>query len=353
MGAVAAAALVLGAAWLWWPAGAQVDHEARAAGASASGAPAFWGTGFPWDPQLGAGMETGAASAALPISDDFEATRRKQRFGMALSVGSHKAPARPVWELLHSYAGPSVAGVGTDVELLAALSYCDLSSLVPRMLWEGRSQGTVPAADLEYMEARHAQATPLCARLSDRDYGLRVEILRFHARAGDTDAQLNFQYAGPTGRVGIEGHRSAIPDNGVPMSAWAREVVVYAKQAVLEEPLRGMMVLTSLYDPGPTIPANGTFAELSDPVEGHAYRILMVRMARNPQALSDFLARETSRLTPEQAAQAQIRADSIAQEIGPGLIARGKAVPEAPSSVPAPEATAAARQPTPSPFAAQ
>lgn len=256
-------------------------------------------------------------------------------------------PARPVWEMLRGYPGPSVAGIDADVDLLVALSYCEYSGDLPRQLWEGRSQGTASAARLKELDARHAQATALCARLSDADYALRPAILRLHARAGNVDAQLHFQYVGPTGRHGSEGF-AGVPQSEEQLVAWYREVLGYAQQALLGEPMLAVSTLAWLYDAGPSVPAS---LGIHDPVEGHAYRILLARMARHPQSMADFMQREVARLPPAQVAQGQARAEAIAQGLAAQLSAQGKDLPR--GLLGAAPAPAAQQQRTPSPFAAQ
>ncbi len=262
-------------------------------------------------------------------------------------------PERPVWEMLRNYPGPSVAGIDADVDMLVALSYCEYSGDLPRLLWEGRSQGTASAAQLKELDTRHAQATALCARLSDSDYALRTEILRLHARAGNVDAQLHFQYVGPTGRHGPEGF-AGVPQSDAQLAAWYQEVLGYAKQALVEESLPAVSTLAWLYDAGPSVPPAPAYA-VHDPVEGHAYRILLARMARSPQNLADFMQREVARLPPDQVVQGRARAEAIAQGLAAQLTAQGKDLPRGllGPAAPAPAAATPPRQPVPSPFAAQ
>jgi len=342
-GAVAVVVVAVCAFWSYPLPGAPKAHTASRQGLAA-GAAAPRATDFPWDSQLG------AASAPSTASKPPGVQRPPSRFSMMSAA--FMPPARPVWEMLRNYPGPSVAGIDADVDMLVALSYCEYSGDLPRLLWEGRSQGTASAAQLKELDTRHAQATALCARLSDSDYALRTEILRLHARAGNVDAQLHFQYVGPTGRHGPEGF-AGVPQSDAQLAAWYQEVLGYAKQALVEEPLPAVSTLAWLYDAGPSVPPAPAYA-VHDPAEGHAYRILLARMVRNPHAMADFMQREVARLPPDQVARGQARAEAIAQGLAAQLTAQGKELPRGllgPAAVPT---TATPRQPPgPSPFAAQ
>lgn len=120
---------------------------------------------FPW--------HLGAAPAAEPVRAGSTAAGSDapsdRRFSRALSAGFLTPPARPVWEMLRGYPGPSVTGIAPDMELLAALTFCEGSLTLPRTLWEGRSQGTMSPEQLQQLDARHTQAASLCARLSHQD----------------------------------------------------------------------------------------------------------------------------------------------------------------------------------------
>lgn len=337
LGAAAAVVLATSTFWIPRPPGAPVSGTASKDGPAASAA-APQATDFPWDPQLGAASAPAAASGAPA------AQRPPSRF--STMSAAFMPPARPVWEMLRSYPGPSVAGIDADVEMLVALSYCEYSGDLPRQLWEGRSQGSASAAHLKELDARHAQSTALCARLSDSDYALRTGILRLHARAGNVDAQLHFQYVGPTGRHGPEGFAGA-PQSDEQLAAWYREVLGYAQQALIGEPFLAVSTLAWLYDAGPSVPAAPA---IHDPVEGHAYRILLARMARSPQHLADFMQREEARLPPGQVAQGRARAEAIAQGLAAQLTAQGKDLPR---GLLGPAAAEPRQQLVPSPFAAQ
>lgn len=349
VGGTVLVALMAGAVWLWWPA-ADLPSAVRVAG----GAPPQ-GRDFPWNPHLGAGMaatDTAAVPPAVPPPSPEEIQRSKRRFGSAVS-NAIDAPPRPVWEMLRSYTGPSVEGIDSDVALLAGLSFCASSRWLPDVLWQMRSQGTASGDALQQLDARHTQASVLCVRLSDQDYALRTDILRLHARAGDADAQLNFQFVGPRGLIGSEGY-AGTPQSEAQLAAWGQEVLDYARQALLNDTHRAVSTLAWLHDEGPPIPPNPAFSAFRDPVEGHAYRILMARMFRNPQNLADFMQREVARLPPVQVAQGRVRAEAIAQGLAAQLAAQGKALPHGLLGLAAAPATATPRQqPVPSPFAAQ
>lgn len=343
-GAVAVVALLAaGAAWLWWPAAA-LPSPARVAGSAP-----LTGREFPWNPQLGADMAAtdAAASPAVPSPSLGES---KRRFSTAVS-NALDAPVRPVWEMLRGYAGPSSEGIDTDIALLAGLSFCAASQWLPDTQWQLRSQGTASGDALQQLDARHTQASVLCARLSERDYVLRTDILRWHARAGDADAQLNFQYVGPTGISNKEGD-AGLPQSEAQLAAWGQEVLAYARQALPNETLRAVSTLAWLHDAGPPVPLNPAYSAFHDPVEGHAYRILLARMVRNPHAMADFMQREVARLSPDQVAQGQARAESIAQSLAAQLTAQGKDLPRGLLG-PAPTVETPRQQPGPSPFAAQ
>lgn len=343
---MALVALLAGAAWLGWQPPTP-EPSARAAGSAAP-----QGRDFPWDPQLGAGTaatEAASAPPAPPSSSADALERSKRRFSTALT-NAFDVPPRPVWEMLRGYAGPSVEGIDTDVALLAGLSFCAASQWLPETLWQMRSQGTASEDVLQQLDARHTQASVLCARLSDRDYALRTDILRWHARAGDTDAQLNFQYVGPTGISNKEGD-GGVPQSDAQLAAWGQEVLAYARQALPNDTLRAVSTLAWLHDAGPPVPLTPAYAALHDPVEGHAYRILLARMVRNPHAMADFMQREVARLPPAQVAQGQARAEAIAQGLAAQLTAQGKDLPR--GLLGAAPAPAAQQQRTPSPFAAQ
>lgn len=127
----------------------------------------------------------------------------------------------------------------------------------------------------------------------------------------------------------------------------------YAKQALAEKPLPAVSTLAWLYDAGPGVPPAPAYA-VHDPVEGHAYRILLARMVRNPQNLADFMQREVARLPSDQVAQGRARAEAIAQGLAAQLTAQGKDLPRGllgPASTPG--GATPRQQPVPSPFAAQ
>jgi hypothetical protein len=299
-----------------------------------------------------AAIDAAAAPPALPPSFAEEAQRSKRRFSTAVS-NAFDAPPRPVWEMLRGYTGPSAGAIDTDVALMAGLSFCASSQWLPDMLWQMRSQGTGTGDVLQQLDARHTQASVLCARLSDRDYALRTDILRLHARAGDTDAQLNFQHVGPTGISNKEGD-AGVPQSDAQLAAWGQEVLAYARQALPNDTLRAVSTLAWLHDAGPPVPLTPAYAALHDPVEGHAYRVLLARMVRHPRAMADFMQREVARLPPGQVAQGQARAEAIAQGLAAQLTAQGKDLPHGllgPAPVPA--TAAPLQRPVPSPFAAQ
>lgn len=295
-----------------------------------------------------------ATDAAVPpaVPSPEEVQRGKRRFSAAVS-NALDAPPRPVWEMLRGYAGPSSEGIDTDIALLAGLSFCAASQWLPDTLWQMRSQGTASGDALQQLDARHTQASVLCARLLDRDYALRTDILRLHARAGDADAQLNFQYVGPTGISNKEGD-AGLPQSEAQLAAWGQEVLDYARQALPNETLRAVSTLAWLHDAGPPVPLNPAYSAFHYPVEGHAYRILLARMVRNPQNLADFMQREVARLPPDQVAQGRARAEAIAQGLAAQLTAQGKDLPRGLLGLAStPDGATPRQQPVPSPFAAQ
>lgn len=320
--------------------------------ASAAQGAADAATAFPWHLAGQSTQEVPTATATAIVAVD-----RRQSFGSAISRGMLEPPARPVWEMLREYRGPAAQRVDADLEMLAALTYCDASAMLPQHLWESRSQGSLPAAQIQELDERHTQATVLCARLSDSDYAVRVDILRLHARAGDADAQLNFIAVGPLGRSGFDEKSTPVLSDDR-WASWANEVLGYEKQALQKSPLHAASSLAWLYDPGPQTPPSPAFSRMADPVEGQAYRVLMATWGTSPQsqkAWAAFAQQEGQRLSPEQRSGAQARAVVIAQELAGQMRAQGKAAPPVPGAPPGPsaqpEAPAAVRGP--SPFTAQ
>lgn len=271
---------------------------------------------FPWDPLLG--------GAPADTAETLHAPERGASFAHATT--SMDPPAQPVWEMLRDYRGPDLGRAAEDVEVLSALSWCATREAIPEWLGAARSQGDAPEP-VQALAAEHAQVQRLCARLSDRDYALRLSILRLHARAGQVEAQLAFLDVGPTGRW-LDPDREHLPLDGPQLAAWRQELLEYLSQAAAVRPGDALSTLSFLYDPGTPVQADDpVFGPLRDPVEGHAYRLLWQDYPSSTVSASSaaaFVRREAARLTSEQRAQAHARA---------AVLRRQWALPPPPSPV--------------------
>jgi len=227
-------------------------------------------------------------------------------------------PARPVWEMLRDYGGPRLEHPAADAEMLAALSWCETRRNISEWVGEARAQGDLPAGSLQTLTAEHTRVQQLCGRLSDSDLGLRIQILRLHAQAGQVEAQLAFLGVGPTGRW-PDPEREHLPLDGTQLAAWRLEVLGYLHQAVTERPSDALSTLAFLYDPGAPVPmGEPLLGPLRNLVEGHAYRLVWqdypsAEVSR--QAAMAFVQREAARLTTEQLAQARARAVVLRSEL--------------------------------------
>ena len=223
--------------------------------------------------------------------------------------------------MLKDFRGTHAPGDALQIEVLAALSFCDAAGDAAEYARIERSEGGSRAI-VDGLEARHRAWIRMCQPMNAGDLRIRSELLLARARAGDVDAMLNYYVVGPSGSWRQEWLNPSDADAATQWHARAADLLAEAarrgKAAALD-------VLSAAYE-RPLVDAGhesavDPWAHVRDDVRAYAYGLAFAEhlRAHNDMAHASYRAGTLRRLAERLSLEDQARAGSLSEEIRQAL----------------------------------